>query len=79
MFRDGSLRGLASAAAGAGKLVFRRVRPTDTTDPNKWFQSGKNYSFPSGEVSAMAGMVTPFILEYRHDYPIVYALELLPA
>ena len=70
---------LASATAGAGKLVFGRVRPTDTTDPNKWFQSGKNYSFPSGEVSAMAGMVTPFILEYRHDYPIVYALELLPA
>ena len=70
---------LATVAADAGKLVFRRERPTETSDPNKWFQSGNHYSFPSGEVSAMAGMVTPFVLEYGHDHPAVYALELLPA
>jgi len=70
---------LASVAANAGKLVFRRDRPTETGDPNKWFQSGNHYSFPSGEVSAMAGLVTPFVLEYGHDHPAVYALELLPA
>ena len=27
----------------------------------------------------MAGMVTPFVLEYGPDHPAVYALELLPA
>lgn len=70
---------LATVAADAGKLVFRRERPTETSDPNKWFQSGNHYSFPSGEVSAMAGIVTPFVLEYGHDHPAVYALELLPA
>jgi membrane-associated phospholipid phosphatase len=70
---------LAIAAADAGKLVFRRERPTETSDPNKWFQSGNHYSFPSAEVSAMAGLVTPFVMEYGHDYPAVYALELLPA
>ena len=26
----------------------------------------------------MSASVTPFVLEYRHDYPLVYALELLP-
>lgn len=70
---------LSSLAAGAGKEIFRRERPSETNDPNKWFQSGKHYSFPSGEVSAMAGLVTPFVLEYGHDYPAIYALELLPA
>jgi len=70
---------LATAGAAAGKLVFSRERPSETSDPNKWFQSGRHYSFPSGEVSAMAGIVTPIVLEYGHDYPAVYALELLPA
>lgn len=70
---------LATAAADAGKLVFRRARPTESSDPNKWFQSGSHYSFPSGEVSALTGLVTPFMLEYGHDYPAVYALALLPA
>ncbi len=70
---------LSIAAADAGKLVFRRERPTETSDPNKWFQSGNHYSFPSAEVSAMAGIVTPFVMEYGRDHPAVYALELLPA
>jgi len=70
---------LATVTAEAGKLVFKRERPTETSDPNKWFQSGNHYSFPSAEVSAMAGMVTPFVLEYGHDHPAAYALELLPA
>ncbi|MBS0338120.1 MAG: phosphatase PAP2 family protein [Proteobacteria bacterium] len=70
---------LATAGSSAGKLLFRRERPGETSDPNKWFQSGKRYSFPSGEVSSLAGMVTPFVLEYGRDHPMVYALELLPA
>lgn len=26
----------------------------------------------------MSAAVTPFVLEYGHDHPVVYALELLP-
>lgn len=71
----------ASIIGGAGYLVlnntFRRQRPSQTDDPNQWFKSG-GHSFPSGEVTAVSSIVTPFVLEYRHDYPAVYALELLP-
>ena len=70
---------LTTAATTGGKLLFRRVRPTQTDDPNQWFKSGHNYSFPSGEVGAMSAIVTPMILEYQKDHPWVWALELLPA
>jgi membrane-associated phospholipid phosphatase len=60
------------------KHVFTRARPSQTDDPDRWFQGGSNYSFPSGEVTATSVIVTPFILEYRHDYPAVYGLLLLP-
>ena len=46
--------------------------------PNKWFQGGGHYSFPSGEVTAVTAIVTPFVFEYGRDHPEVYALELLP-
>lgn len=68
---------LASVAAGAGKLLFGRLRPDQTDDPGQWFEGGR--SFPSGEVSQVAGVVTPYVLEYGRDNPWVYALELLPA
>jgi undecaprenyl-diphosphatase len=68
---------LASITAGIGKVVFGRERPSQTDDPNNWFEGGK--SFPSGEVSQVAGVVTPYVLEYGRDNPWVYALELLPA
>ena len=29
-------------------------------------------------MATVSAIVTPFVLEYRHDYPAVYALELLP-
>ena len=29
-------------------------------------------------MTAVTAIVTPFVLEYAHDYPAVYALELLP-
>jgi len=68
-----------SAVAGNGlKPVFGRVRPRDTDSPNEWFKGGHG-SFPSGEVSTITGVVTPYVLEYRHDDPWVYALEVLPA
>lgn len=70
---------LAGISAQGLKYVFTRERPGQTDDPNKWFQGGKQYnSFPSGEVAAVSAIVTPFVLEYRQDYPAVYALELLP-
>ena len=74
---------LDSAALGAVastglKYVFTRKRPSQTNDPNMWFKGKGNYSFPSGEVTFMSAAVTPFVLEYGHDHPLVYALELLP-
>jgi undecaprenyl-diphosphatase len=60
------------------KRVFSRERPSRTPDPNQWFKGGGNQSFPSGEVTVVSAVVTPLVLEYRHDYPGVWALEALP-
>jgi membrane-associated phospholipid phosphatase len=38
-----------------------------------------HYSFPSGEVTGVTAITTPFVFEYAHDYPAVYALLLLLA
>lgn len=67
---------LAGITAEAGKRIFGRLRPTETSDPNQWFQGGR--SFPSGEVAEISGVVTPYVFEYGYDHPAVYALELLP-
>ena len=66
--------------AGSSELLkrgFRRLRPSQTDDPNDWFKHGGR-SFPSGEVTLAASVVTPFVLEYGRDHPAVYALELIP-
>jgi membrane-associated phospholipid phosphatase len=73
----------ASAASGivafAMKYAFSRVRPNaSNNDPNLWFQGHGNQSFPSGEVTEVSSIVTPFVLEYGRDHPLVYALEALP-
>lgn len=75
----------ASASAGIVaqimKVSFSRVRPIDSGpggNPDLWFKGHGNESFPSGEVTAVSSIVTPFVLEYGHDHPAVYALELLP-
>lgn len=72
---------LALGAVGSFTLkrIFQRPRPSQQNDPNLWFQGccGNN-SFPSGEVTGMAAMVTPFVLEYHKDHPWVWALEALP-
>jgi membrane-associated phospholipid phosphatase len=63
------------------KRAFSRVRPIDSGpggNPNLWFQGNGNQSFPSGEVTEVSSIVTPFMLEYGHDHPGVYALALLP-
>ena len=69
---------LAGISAQGLKYAFTRSRPSQSNDPNQWFQGGSHYSFPSGEVAAVSAIVTPFVLEYREDHPGVYALELLP-
>ena len=69
---------LSGVVANGAKPLFGRVRPRETDDPNQWFKHG-NRSFPSGEVAELTGIVTPYVLEYGHDHPAVYALELLPA
>jgi undecaprenyl-diphosphatase len=73
---DAAAMGVASSEAL--KRVFSRERPAVTDDPNRWFAGGTNRSFPSTEVTAMAALITPYVLEYRHEQPAVYALELLP-
>lgn len=60
------------------KHVFTRARPAQGDDPNRWFEGGGHYSFPSGEVTAVTAIVTPFMLEYGARYPMTYALAALP-
>jgi hypothetical protein len=73
----------ASAASGvvafAMKYAFSRVRPRDSNnDPNLWFKGHGNESFPSGEVTAVSSIITPVVLEYGPEHPLIYALEVLP-
>jgi undecaprenyl-diphosphatase len=69
---------VSSAIATGGKLVFQRERPSQTSDPNEFFKGIHNESFPSGEVAAISGAVTPVVVAYGKDHPAVYALEVLP-
>lgn len=70
---------LATVSANVAKITFTRDRPSQSSDPNQWFQGGSHYSFPSGEVAAISAAVTPVVLEYANEHPAVWALELLPA
>lgn len=69
---------VTGVSAEALKYTFRRERPSQTDDPNRFFK-GHSQSFPSGEVAAISAAVTPFIVNYGQDHPAVYALALLPA
>lgn len=60
------------------KYAFSRERPSQDANPNDFFKGHGNQSFPSGEVAEISAVVTPFIAEYGHDHPAVYALTLLP-
>ena len=70
---------LGAVSSEAMKHIVTRSRPDQSSDPNLWFQGKGHYSFPSGEVTAVTAITTPFVFEYAHDYPAVYALLLLPA
>jgi undecaprenyl-diphosphatase len=67
----------AGLTAQVLKYAFRRARPIQGDNPNDWFRSG-DQSFPSGEVTLQAGWVTPFILDYYHEHPWIWSLELIP-
>ncbi len=69
---------VAGVAAQGMKMAFSRSRPNQAPDPDQWFQGSGHASFPSGEVTIISAIITPILLEYRHDHPWVYALEVLP-
>jgi undecaprenyl-diphosphatase len=69
---------IGALSSEALKHIFTRSRPDQSADPNLWFQGHGHYSFTSGEVTAVTAIVSPFVFEYAHDHPAVYALELLP-
>jgi membrane-associated phospholipid phosphatase len=69
---------LGAVTSEAAKHIFTRARPTQTDDPNQWFQGSGHYSFPSGEVTLVSAAISPFVFEYAHDHPWTLALEALP-
>jgi membrane-associated phospholipid phosphatase len=73
---DSSL--FAGLSAQVLKYAFSRARPIQGDNPNAWFQGHGDQSFPSGEETLQAAWVTPFVLDYYHERPWVWALELLP-
>lgn len=69
---------IANASAELLKRSTGRPRPRQG-EPDQWFQSGPYRSFPSGEVTHITAVVTPFIAEYGREQPLVWALAALPA
>lgn len=68
----------ADLAAEGLKRVTRRARPIQGNNPNDWWGPSSHRSFPSGEVTHVSAIVTPFIAEYGRDNPSVWALAALP-
>ena len=69
---------LAGVSAEAGKRIFTRTRPYQGDNPCQWFEGKAFDSFPSGETSLAAALVTPYVLEYAAENPAVYAMLALP-
>ncbi|MEO8999574.1 MAG: phosphatase PAP2 family protein [Rhodanobacter sp.] len=69
---------ITSVGTQAMKFTFQRERPSQTSNPDRFFAGSHAQSFPSGEVAAISAAVTPFIANYGEDHPAVYALALLP-
>lgn len=71
----------ASLVAVSGvKALAQRRRPdqAEPPDPDLWRQGSGYESFPSGHVTLATAAVTPFIMEYWHDRPAVWALAAVP-
>lgn len=73
---DATLAGVV--VVNVAKPVFSRTRPRDSDDPDLWFQGKGNDSFPSGAVTTVTAIVTPYIAEYHRDIPAVWGLAILP-
>ncbi len=73
---DATLSG--TVAVTVAKKIFSRTRPRDNDDPGLWFQGSGNDSFPSGAVTTVTAVITPYIAEYHRDTPAVWALAILP-
>jgi len=69
---------LADLSSEGLKRVFRRARPSQGNDPNDWFGPASRRSFPSGQMTHITAVVTPFIAEYGRDHPAVWGLAALP-
>jgi len=69
----------SQVTAEVAKRAFGRRRPSETDDPDDWFNGSCCRSFPSGEVSLQASFVTPIVVNYAGTHPWVWALEALPA
>ncbi len=72
----------ASVVSGIGaqllKYAFGRARPDQGDNPDRWFKGRADQSFPSGEVTLQASLVTPFIAAYAAKDPWIWSLEVLP-
>jgi len=69
---------LGAVTSEALKHIVQRPRPAQGGDCDDVREGNNHYSFPSGEVTAVTAGITPFVLEYGHDYPAVYGLYALP-
>ena len=71
---DGGI--MSQIVTEGAKRVTGRNRPRDAETSSEWGEGGA--SFFSGHVSGMTALVTPYILEYQDDYPMVNLLWALP-
>jgi PAP2 superfamily len=78
LWRSVDAMAMTAVTTQAMKFTFSRERPSQTSDPNRFFTGHGNQSFPSGEVAEIAGAVTPVMITYGHDHPWVYGLAALP-
>ena len=69
----------ADLTAGLAKSVFKRQRPIDGNNPNAFYNNPNDKSFPSGEVTHITAIVTPFILNFKDENSMVWGLAALPA
>lgn len=69
---------VSAASVEILKRVFSRARPSQGGDPNHWFQGSCCASFPSGETTLVASVVSPFVFKYGRSDPWIWSLEALP-
>ena len=70
---------IGTVAATGLKYAFSRARPSQTDNPNSFFQGSGHDSFPSNQTMLVTTAVVPYLLEYGSEQPAVWALAALPA